>query len=45
MRVTIAEEEMGVDQSQHDEKYMQGTLLVKQKGTLTEQENTLAEVI
>ncbi len=31
MRVTEEEEEMGLDASQHDEKYMQGTLLVSQK--------------
>ena len=45
MRVSIAEEEVGLDQSQHDEKYMQGTLLVKHKGALTEQANEMAEVI
>ncbi|MBU3713568.1 MAG: ammonium transporter, partial [Ferruginibacter sp.] len=28
LRVTEAEEELGLDQSQHDEKYLQGTLLV-----------------
>ncbi|OQP63442.1 ammonia channel protein [Niastella vici] len=28
LRVTAAEEEMGLDESQHNEKYMQGTLLV-----------------
>ncbi|MFT3679177.1 MAG: ammonium transporter [Ferruginibacter sp.] len=29
MRVTVEEEEEGLDASQHDEKYVQGTLLVK----------------
>jgi len=29
MRVTEEEEEEGLDASQHDEKYVQGTLLVK----------------
>ena len=28
IRVTEEEEEIGLDESQHDEKYMQGTLLV-----------------
>jgi Amt family ammonium transporter len=40
MRVTEAEEEIGLDYSQHDEKYLQGTLLVSQKdGKLAEVEN------
>jgi Amt family ammonium transporter len=30
LRVTEEEEELGLDQTQHDEKYMQGTLLVTQ---------------
>ncbi|MFT3934391.1 MAG: ammonium transporter [Chitinophagaceae bacterium] len=29
LRVSVEEEEMGLDASQHDEKYVQGTLLVK----------------
>ena len=29
MRVSKADEEMGLDASLHDEKYLQGTLLVK----------------
>jgi Amt family ammonium transporter len=29
LRVSVEEEEMGLDASQHDEKYIQGTLLVK----------------
>ncbi len=36
MRVTEAEEEEGLDASQHDEKYVQGTLLVKNGGALEE---------
>lgn len=32
LRVSIEEEELGLDASQHDEKYMQGTLLVSQEG-------------
>ena len=40
MRVTEAEEEIGLDYSQHDEKYLQGTLLISQKdGKLAEIEN------
>ena len=45
IRVSQAEEEMGLDQSQHDEKYTQGTLLVKHNDVLTEQESELAEAI
>jgi Amt family ammonium transporter len=29
LRVSSEEEEMGLDESQHDEKYMQGTLIFK----------------
>jgi len=36
MRVTAEEEEEGLDASQHDEKYVQGTLLVKNGGSLEE---------
>lgn len=36
LRVTAEEEEEGLDASQHDEKYVQGTLLVK-NGTLVEE--------
>lgn len=45
MRVSKAEEEMGLDASQHDEKYVQGTLLVKDRGVLTEKESNLAETL
>lgn len=38
MRVSVADEEMGLDASQHDEKYLQGTLLVKHNGILTQEE-------
>ncbi len=36
IRVTSEEEEVGLDASQHDEKYMQGTLLVQTNGKLEE---------
>jgi Amt family ammonium transporter len=36
MRVTQAEEDEGLDASQHDEKYLQGTLLVHNNGTVEE---------
>jgi Amt family ammonium transporter len=39
IRVSPADEEEGLDASQHDEKYLQGTLLVKTAGTLVEKEN------
>ena len=45
MRVSIADEEAGLDASQHNEKYLQGTLLVKSNGTLNEQERGIAESI
>jgi Amt family ammonium transporter len=41
MRVSKAEEEMGLDASQHDEKYLQGTLLVKENTMLVEDNGTL----
>jgi Amt family ammonium transporter len=39
IRVSPADEEEGLDASQHDEKYLQGTLLVKTAGTFVEKEN------
>lgn len=36
IRVTAEEEEEGLDATQHDEKYVQGTLLVKNGGALEE---------
>jgi Amt family ammonium transporter len=45
MRVSIADEEAGLDASQHNEKYLQGTLLVKSNGTLNEQERGITESI
>jgi Amt family ammonium transporter len=36
IRVTEAEEELGLDASQHDEKYSQGTLLVQNNGVIKE---------
>jgi Amt family ammonium transporter len=38
IRVSSADEELGLDASQHDEKYLQGTLLVRTNGIVTEQE-------
>jgi ammonium transporter, Amt family len=37
MRVSSEEEEMGLDESQHDEKYSQGTLIVHNNGTVNEE--------
>ncbi len=37
MRVTSEEELLGLDAYQHDEKYMQGTLLVPTNGVLKEE--------
>ncbi|MGI8581928.1 MAG: ammonium transporter [Chitinophagaceae bacterium] len=45
MRVSTADEELGLDASQHNEKYLQGTLLVKHNGALTEEEKGIAETI
>lgn len=39
LRVSEEEEEIGLDATQHNEKYLQGTLLVKHDGVLTEEEN------
>jgi Amt family ammonium transporter len=41
MRVTQEEEAEGLDASQHNEKYLQGTLLVHNNGTV--EEKTLAD--
>lgn len=38
IRVSAADEETGLDASQHDEKYLQGTLLVKNGGFLEERD-------
>ena len=38
LRVTAEEEEIGLDASQHNEKYMQGTLLVYNNGKIKEEE-------
>jgi len=38
MRVTSEEEELGLDSTQHNEKYMQGTLLVNKNGVLTDED-------
>jgi Amt family ammonium transporter len=39
LRVTEAEEDLGLDETQHNEKYVQGTLLVKSNGAMQEMEN------
>jgi Amt family ammonium transporter len=45
LRVSVVEEEEGLDASQHDEKYVQGTLLVTtQTGEIVEKETFLEEV-
>jgi Amt family ammonium transporter len=36
LRVSEEDEEEGLDASQHDENYVQGTLLVQNEGELTE---------
>ncbi|QNA43409.1 ammonium transporter [Lacibacter sediminis] len=38
MRVTEEEEELGLDATQHNEKYLQGTLLVSKNGSMKEEE-------
>ncbi len=38
LRVSSEEEELGLDATQHNEKYLQGTLLVHNNGKLTEEE-------
>ena len=39
LRVSEQEEDLGLDESQHNEKYVQGTLLVKNNGVLQEVKN------
>ena len=45
IRVSLQDEELGLDASQHNEKYIQGTLLVKSNGALTPEEKGTAEFI
>jgi Amt family ammonium transporter len=45
IRVSTIDEELGLDASQHDEKYLQGTLLVKNNGALTPEEKGIAETM
>jgi Amt family ammonium transporter len=46
LRVSSEEEELGLDQSQHNEKYMQGTLLVHHNGTNgTLKEESVSELV
>ena len=40
LRVSEEEEDLGLDETQHNEKYVQGTLLVKNNGAIKEIENT-----
>jgi Amt family ammonium transporter len=45
LRVTVLEEDEGLDASQHDEKYVQGTLIVTTKtGEIIEKESFVEEV-
>jgi ammonium transporter, Amt family len=37
LRVTSEEEELGLDETQHNEKYLQGTLLVSENGKMKEE--------
>jgi Amt family ammonium transporter len=39
LRVSEEEEDLGLDETQHNEKYVQGTLLVKSNGAMKEFEN------
>ncbi len=41
MRVSTEDEELGLDATQHNEKYMQGTLLVHNNGILKEEDVTI----
>ncbi|TBO42469.1 ammonium transporter [Pedobacter kyonggii] len=45
IRVSDEEEEMGLDASQHDEKYSQGTLLVEERAIYIEKNSPLTEPI
>jgi Amt family ammonium transporter len=41
IRVSAEDEEIGLDASQHNEKYTQGTLLVHNNGKIEEKETTV----
>ncbi|PWS26716.1 ammonia channel protein [Pedobacter yonginense] len=45
IRVSDEEEELGLDASQHDEKYSQGTLLVEEKAIYIEKNSPVQETI
>lgn len=45
IRVSKMDEELGLDASQHNEKYLQGTLLVKHNNPLNEEEKGVAETV
>jgi len=44
LRVSEADEDMGLDASQHNEKYMQGHVLVQSNGVMKEAEENYAEL-
>jgi Amt family ammonium transporter len=44
LRVSSEDEELGLDASQHDEKYMQGTLLVTENGVVVEKDVKVYEM-
>ena len=43
IRVSVEEEELGLDETQHNEKYLQGTLLVSNNGNGSMKEETLSD--
>jgi len=45
IRVSDEEEEIGLDASQHDEKYSQGTLLVEERAIYIEKNSPITEAI
>lgn len=45
LRVSTEEEELGLDATQHDEKYLQGTLLITKHGSIVEEEEVMDEKI
>ncbi|KIA93009.1 ammonia channel protein [Pedobacter kyungheensis] len=45
IRVSDEEEEIGLDESQHDEKYSQGTLLVEERAIYIEKNSPVTEAI
>ncbi len=45
IRVSSEDEEMGLDESQHSEKYLQGTLLVSENGSFAKEERAATLII